>query len=159
MTDVFKKFDRVVDGKKYRVEFIYDQDTRVDDATPHVHNARGIFNDEAENLGRKLIYQDMGSHVYFDHAAAVGEYRKDGNPHEKAVIYAGQDFERIRDWYHDNWFYHGIVVMPYCEHCGEPTNAASNSLWGIESDAGDEYFEEIVSALIDNCQNDERRAA
>lgn len=55
------------------------------------------------------------------------------------------DFERLRAWCADEWCYIGAVVRRAgdCECCGE-----TESLWGIESDAG-EYVREVATELAE----------
>lgn len=51
------------------------------------------------------------------------------------------DFESLRDWCNDSWSYVGIVVT-------DDATGDSESLWGIESDAG-EYLQEVRDELAD----------
>lgn len=57
---------------------------------------------------------------------------------------------RVRGYYLEHWSYCGIVVeteSPPCPHCGERKSETA-SLWGIEDDAGREYFAEVVGDLM-----------
>lgn len=58
--------------------------------------------------------------------------------------------KRVRGWYNDDWTYVGVVVEAhYPQPCGH-TDTVTESLWGIESDAGD-YFAEVIGELMDQC--------
>lgn len=63
---------------------------------------------------------------------------------EYAALAARQDYERLRDWCNDEWCYVGVIVIA-TDSDGE--EIASESLWGIESDAGD-YLLETANELL-----------
>lgn len=61
-------------------------------------------------------------------------------------------FKIVRDYYNGEWWYVGVVVTidkPACE-CGHTRiqHNDSVSLWGIESNAGEDYFKETIRELI-----------
>lgn len=60
---------------------------------------------------------------------------------------------KVRGWYRDEWSYCGIVVAMYtpCATCGGEKEVDA-SLWGIESDSGDDYFAETIADLISECE-------
>jgi hypothetical protein len=58
------------------------------------------------------------------------------------------DFERLRAWCNDEWCWAGVIVTPFCECCGDYAEARAESLWGIESDAGD-YLHEVAEELAE----------
>lgn len=64
------------------------------------------------------------------------------------------DFEYLRAWLRDEWWYVGVVVTLRDEHCCNSERACmrhshlTESLWGIESNAGDEYLQEVTDELI-----------
>ncbi len=58
-----------------------------------------------------------------------------------AHMHRAADYRRIVRFVNDDWHFMGIeVVAPWGE---------SDSLWGIESDSGDDNIEEIITDLID----------
>lgn len=63
---------------------------------------------------------------------------------EVAAAAVKADMERMRGWLHDSWHWCGVVVT-LLDVDGNET-AESQSLWGIESDAGD-YLEEVAADL------------
>jgi len=56
------------------------------------------------------------------------------------------DFDRLRRWCNDDWSYVGVIVAPVCPCCDEAKWDDAQSLWGIESDAG-EYLQEVAREL------------
>jgi len=64
--------------------------------------------------------------------------------------YAEQDYRRMEDLNRGGWCFVGVIVetqAPTCGCCGH-TETLGASLWGIESDAGDSYFDSVVEDLI-----------
>jgi hypothetical protein len=55
--------------------------------------------------------------------------------------------KRLRAWLEDEWNYIGIVVN---------TGHATDSLWGIESDSGQEYFDTVILDLLNYCLEEEK---
>lgn len=58
--------------------------------------------------------------------------------------------KRVRGYFLEQWSYVGVVVEvtgPACVCCGERKKETS-SLWGIESDSGEEYFAEVLEDLV-----------
>lgn len=58
---------------------------------------------------------------------------------EERLKWAIQDYERLYGYDHNRWYMTGIIV-----ELGD----ISESLWGIESDADDDYKESVISDLI-----------
>lgn len=105
----------------------------------------------------ELILDNQGRGVYrfYDYAEACKIALRDGwdakpyndgseTPRQQAAKAARADFERLRAWCSDEWHYVGVVVT-LLDPQGEPT-AITESLWGIESDAG-EYLEDAAEEL------------
>lgn len=91
--------------------------------------------------------------------AVYDHFRAKMTAREYAAAAALRDFERLRAWCDDRWFYVGVIVAPVCPCCGEPDENSAESLWGIESDAG-EYLQDVARDLADQiAANDETAAA
>lgn len=56
----------------------------------------------------------------------------------------------VQGWYHEDWYYVGIVVQidNACFKCGKLSNAGMASLWGIESNSGNDFMKETIKELI-----------
>lgn len=105
--------------------------------------------------GELVIAEDGNSRRYYDFAEACQIARRDGwdakpyndgteTKRQQAAKAARADFEHLRDWCNDEWFWCGVVIRRAgdCECCGETA-----SLWGIESNAGD-YLRDVAIELI-----------
>jgi hypothetical protein len=96
---------------------------------------------------------ERNSYRYFVPANSyTGESFPDVDQAER-VKYILQDFERMEDANRGYWSPVGCVVTMYIE--GE--EVAYASLWGIESDCGEDYTKEVEEDLIDECISDARK--
>lgn len=73
--------------------------------------------------------------------AVCDAHRATMTPRQYAAHAAMADYERLRRWCNNEWHYVGVVVT-LLDREGTPTHH-SESVWGIESDAG-EYLEETA---------------
>ena len=102
--------------------------------------------------GEVVLCEDRGSKRYYDVQAATETAKRDGwdappyggTPGERAARAVAADLQRLRDWCEDRWSYVGVVVTEVLND----RNGRSDSLWGIESDAGD-YLTEVAYQLAD----------
>lgn len=104
--------------------------------------------------GERMLCQDRSSARYYDFAEAVKIAKRDGwgcshydNNHKSngviAACAAEQDFERMRAWCEDEWYWIGVIVELY-DASGERVD--ESSVWGIESDT--DYWREVAAELI-----------
>ena len=107
--------------------------------------------------GELVLCSDRGSKRYYDFAGACALALRDGwncppyeiegeTPRQKAARAARHNFEVLRAWCNDEWFWCGIVVTV----SRDGIELGSASLWGIESDCTD-YHEEVINELIQEC--------
>lgn len=144
-------------GKRYRVQIERDEDMG---APWEEHDGHGIVSEwtsRAKRPGELVLCEDRGSKRYYDVRESTKIAKKEGwdappysgTPGQKATRAVRADYERLRGWCADEWYWVGVVVTEICvcdrghEHDGD-----SRSLWGIESDAGD-YLLEVANKLID----------
>lgn len=86
---------------------------------------------------------------------------------DRAMCAVESDYEYLNGWANDHWWYVGIKVdlnkacgsCSACEnethiYCEEVKEIASESLWGIESDA-DEHIKSTTRELLEQCVPDE----
>lgn len=59
--------------------------------------------------------------------------------------------ERVRAYFTEQWWHVGVVVTysTICACCGRASEQARASLWGVESDCGEDYMLEILEDLIE----------
>lgn len=106
--------------------------------------------------GEMILVEDHGARRFYDFAEAVRIARRDGwdaepfggTTGERANRAALADFDNLRRWCAGDWHYVGVIVAPVCECCNSVAEAASVSLWGVESSAGD-YLDEVSRELAD----------
>lgn len=157
MSDCYETRDIERNGKTYRVEFTVDCDMG---APWEEHDGHGVVSDwenRDKKPGEVIIASCHGCRRFYDVAATTHIAKRDGwgvsdadtSNMTKAQIVAlavQRDLERMRGWCNDNWHWCGVSVFPLTAD-GDELRSKTESLWGIESDAG-EYFYEIISELI-----------
>jgi hypothetical protein len=87
-----------------------------------------------------VVNTDNGSKRFFDFAACVVQFKKDGVSGADAAKYARENYERVRSWCNGRWFYMGVIVT-------DTESGKATSLWGIESDSGEDFIKETVLDL------------
>ena len=144
-------------GTTYRVEFTADCNMG---APWEEHAGHGVVSDwERRNKkpGEVIIASDGGSKRFYDVAETTRIAKRDKwgvsdantskmTSAQIAALAVQRDLERMRDWCNDVWHWCGVFVFPLTED-GDELRSKTESLWGIESDAG-EYFNEVISELI-----------
>lgn len=116
--------------------------------------------------GEMLLCEDRGSARFYDFAEACRIARAEGwdakpygtgTKRQQAARAALADFDRLRRWCEGDWCYVGVIVSPLCDCCGTPDGDRAESLWGIESDAGD-YLDEVARELADQVRHEAEAA-
>lgn len=152
-----------VDGKTFRVTIPYDDCgdkpwEREDGHGPVSEWRRAGYSGRSPKApGERELCNDHGSARFYDFAEACHIARRDGWGFDGKGVAAWQaeglslrqiaaraaeaDFTRLYDWCNDRWQYVGVVVE-LLDSEGEGTGE-TDSLWGVESDAGD-YLEEVA---------------
>jgi hypothetical protein len=74
---------------------------------------------------------------------------------EERVKYILQDYERADDYSKNLWDYTGCIVTMFVDGL----EVAAASLWGIESDSGDDYIHEVEQDLIAECKSEAKTKA
>lgn len=123
------------------------------------HDGHGPVSDwttRAKMPGERVLASDRRQRCYYDFAEAVKIAKRDGwdaPPYstgtrgQRAARAAEADFRRLQAWCNGDWSWIGVVVQRVCDCCGGPTGE-TQSLWGIESYAGD-YLDEVARELAD----------
>lgn len=121
------------------------------------HGPVSLWTHYPKRAGERILCEDGGRKRYYDFEAAVKLALKDGwdappygtgTKGQQAARAAEADFERLRRWCNDHWWWCGVVltVASADEDLGILDEHAA-SLWGIESDAGD-YLIDVANELI-----------
>lgn len=121
--------------------------------------------------GERVLHRDRNSYRLYDFAGAVALAKKDGwgcqhsysynlgarvfvsghrTAGELAQCAAETDFDRLRRWCQDDWYWCTILVrlIEFDEDDNETETDEYETLSGIESDAG-AYFDDVARELAD----------
>jgi len=159
--NAYESEERTVNSKTYQIDFVYDSDMG---APWEEHDGHGPVTDwttRDKHPGELILNKDRNSARFYDFAEACKialaegwdskPYNTDGKqtPRQQAAKAALADFDRLRAWCADEWHWCGVVVTERrTDSDGYTYDGPSESLWGIESDAGD-YFETVINELIE----------
>lgn len=140
-------------GRLFNVEIVRDEDM----GPPwKEHDGHGIISDWTKRPKgpRELVLwrASGGACIYYDVDETLKIAKRDswgpGTPAEAARA----DYERMRGWCNDEWYWVGVVVTLLKADDDAPDGYFETkhgaSLWGIESDAG-EYLNEVAKELAE----------
>lgn len=158
------------DGFTFRVEHEYDHDAGApwdrEDGHGNVRYVgnHGYTGKPEKTPGELVLMGDRHGAQVYDFADACEQARKDNwgsygwqgagegmTRRQFAAEQARNDYDRLRAWCKEEWYYLGVVVTLMCVD-GSETDAVQ-SLWGIESDAGT-YLGQTASELVNGCITD-----
>ena len=168
MATIIETIER--DGYTFRVEHEYDHDAGApwerEEGHGPVRHVRANHTGHHDKRPGELVLNGeflRGGHVYvFDDACRNaladdwGSYGWQGagegmTRRQFAAEQARADYERLRAWCKDEWYYLGVIVT-LLDIEGNATDAQA-SLWGIESDSED-YLKETAQELAGNVLHD-----
>jgi hypothetical protein len=144
-----------VDGRTFRATVERDDHM---EAPWDEHDGHGDVSDwttRNKRPGEWIIASDGRNKRFYDFAGAVKKARaegwdappyKTGTRREQAARAALRDFEHLKAWCDDEWFWVGVIVTPLCDCCDSPDGNAAESLWGIES-SDESYLKEVALEL------------
>ena len=159
MNDSYRTETRDHGAMSFRVEWCYDPYAE----PPWDHgDGHGPVSDWTSDLkapGQMVLCSDRRMRRYYEFAEAVKLARRDRwdtkpygtrKPGERAHAAAMADYNYLRQWCDQQWWYCGIVVT-LLDADGKPDVNAS--LWDIEDGLPDmvEYQEEVIGELISEC--------
>lgn len=102
--------------------------------------------------GELILNEDHGSKRFYDFAEACRIARREGwggfqgTPRQIAALAARADFERLRAWCNDEWYY-AVLQVRLLDEFGDVI-AESSYLGGVESDGWQFCAEELARELI-----------
>ena len=152
------------DGYTIKITTEYDQDPQAPWKKEDFHGPVTDWVRRDKHPGEMLLCSDLGSKRYYDFQAAVeqanregwgisekirkAEEAKLGRPLTQGEVHhlaAMSDFERLRDWCNDEWWYVGVIATLYDPDGNEIDH---DSVWGVNSDSPD-YIEELGQQCAD----------
>jgi hypothetical protein len=134
-----------------------------DDSTPpwkeeDGHGPVSKCTSRAKRPGERVLNEDHGSRRYYDWEAAIIQAKKEGwdappyggTPGQRAERAVARDFEAMRAWCADEWWYCGIAVV--VSRAGvNLTGKYDHALWRVECnypDSENKYLTEVANELL-----------
>ena len=139
-------------GTTLVVEYYYDADSGAPWRECDGHGVVSEWIHRDKKPGERVLHADHHMRLYYDVQQTTAIALRDGwgvagqtfaTKRQQAAAAVEADFQYLRRWCQDDWFYIGIVVRT-------EDAAVSHSLWGIESDTT-EYHKEIIEELAGQC--------
>jgi hypothetical protein len=137
------KVTELPQGYSVKVEFQRDNEGRApyEESDGHGVVVRERSRREGEHWEAWLLYSERHTYIYYDYEQTLPRAIKDGwntSPFndgldERAKAYKAMraDYEFLRRWFNDDWWYVGLIVTLY----KDGTEIAEESVWGIDSDS------------------------
>lgn len=116
------------------VKFVREHDTDADSSYLGAYSARPGADDVTIDRQER---GDMGRNE-FRYFIAANSARETGNPES-----VEQDYNRAEALNRGDWCYVGVYAVAEVVIAGTVQKIRSGGLWGIESDSGRDYFEEL----------------
>lgn len=157
-------------GRSFIANLHYDEDATPPWKRSDGHGEVTDWVTRDKKPGEWLLHSDRGSKRFYDHAGAIATAKRDGwglteeddvalakrlgylagpvalTKGEIAAEAVRSDFEFLRTWCTDQWFYCGVCVQEV-DRDGKPIgDEYEHALWGIESN-NDEYLREVAIEL------------
>ena len=101
---------------------------------------------------RFLRDQNQGEYRYFN-PAVNPLTAKTQKERKELYLQAKRDYERMESLQRGNWQFIGIKAEAKITVNGIIQHISSGGLWGIESDIGDDYIEEVEKAELSDLKN------
>jgi len=137
------------------------------------HDGHGPVSDwttRAKRPGELVLTTDGPHRQYYDFAQACRIARRDGwntppydtieTPRQRATRAAMSDYEALRAWCNDKWYWCGIVVT--VTHTESGLELVSDSLWGIDANypgSDNSYLTQCAMELAESALSDARNRA
>jgi hypothetical protein len=157
MSDIYDTETREHHGASYLIEWAADHHHGLPWEESDCHGEVSEWTRRDKKPGERILNTDRhGFKRFYDVQASMQKARTvwgftNGKEAAEAVE---KDFEYLRAWCEDRWFYCGIIVTLLDED-GDKTDVQA-SLWGIESDAKG-YHASVIMDLIGDCEADRDR--
>lgn len=156
----FKRITTEVLGHTITVEWYYDHDMGPPWEEHDGHGPVSEWTRRSKRPGERVLHRHRFTARYYDFAAAVKIARKEkwdappyktGTPGEQAVRAVEADFEHLRRWVNERWW--------WCGYTAEARDATgkliwNDALWGIESNEIDHFTGEVTSTARDFIQTE-----
>lgn len=145
-----------VDGLTFLMRVLRDEDMGEPWKEHDGHGEVSKWTTRDKRPGERVLASDRGSKRYYDFAAAVQIAKRDGwgiapekakglTKAQIAVAAAEADFDRMKAWCDDEWWWVGVEIklLDVNGHIVILSADTRDSLWGIESDSP-EYHKTVA---------------
>jgi hypothetical protein len=144
------------EGFKITARISLDEDTGPPWKEHDGHGPVSEWTSRPKNAGERVLSQDGRSFRYYDFAGAVAIAKRDKWGGKSPSEAAERDFEAMRAWCNDSWFWCGIVVT--VKRAGVKLGKAA--LWGIDCNhphgRDNAYLLEVANELLPEAIDDAR---
>lgn len=134
MSNYYNRETETRHGRDYQISWYYDECADAPWESSDCHGEVTEWTTRDKHPGELILNSDRSSHRFYDFQGAMKKAREvwgcTGTGAEIEEI-VRRDYEYLRAWCEDRWFYCGIVVELLNSE-GDVIDSAS--LWGIESD-------------------------
>lgn len=166
-----KQFDFEHQGSKFKAYIEYDDDT---DPPWERSDCHGVITDwvkRDKHFSERLLISDGYSKRFYDFEASFKQATRQGwgldekakadlkqelgyDPGPKLIIHQAveKDFEFLRSWWNEKWYYVGVCVTRAGINEDERYNHA---VWGIESNSDESFFLEVAKDLAEDIRNED----
>jgi len=140
--------------ENYRIDWEYDPYAEAPWDSEDGHGEVTGWERRPKAPGEMILCESHVGKRFYDFQGAVKIALRDGwnncTTKKEAAEAAMEDFKRLRAWCKGDWLYCGVAVIEICKDEKRNVTYAgrSASLWGIESDSSEEYFDEVIKDLI-----------
>lgn len=149
MSDCYKEYQHVHQGREMIVSYHYDYDHGDPWKEEDGHGPVSEWRDKkTKRPGEMIVTTDRDQCRFYDFQEATKIAKRDGwvdpqSPKRKQLIREAvmRDYIRLCRWCNNQWYWMGVMVK-------DVETDVSASLWGIESDAGD-YLNEVRDELCE----------
>lgn len=133
---------------EFVVRWFYDEDSTPPWKKQDMLSWVSDWTQNRKGAGERILCKDRRSFLFYDFKCAVKKARSGGMKGEDAVKAVEFEFNWLRRWCDDKWFYCGIEVSKGEDGIEVSEVGGCASLWGVESDASEDYFEDIIRDLM-----------
>jgi len=139
-----------VDGLLFGVELVPDECHGPPWKEEDGHGPVSEWTTRRKAPGERVLSGRAGRHLYYDFEEACEIALREGwggfsgTPKQRAALAAEADFQRLKAYCDDKWWYVGVVVE-LLDDDGDSMGLEKESLWGVESDG--EYWRDVATEL------------
>lgn len=140
-------YTTMIDGVTVRYEYEYDDCIAAPWKEYDCHGVVSEWTSREKMPHERVLVSDRVSRRFYDWNASMERAVKDWGfkPGKEAAAAVEQDFERLKSWCNDEWFYAVVIVwIDGTKRTGEYSDCCG----GVESDYVDEWVQECARHIV-----------